>query len=165
MSDLRKWLGIEERSKEELFYIATKTALLKLESISCKIKSFENFNPYWYEPRPIDKVRIAQKSLGVYKIIYRPSNRVMSVGQGIVCGRRNRHVSVFKNKGADIVSKSGATSPSTTARHMYNHDSNLQNWWFSWCFVEDKFIIKFYENALQKELNPPFNSLHMGGNN
>jgi hypothetical protein len=64
-----------------------------------------------------------------------------------------------------IVSDSGATSPSTTGRHMYRFDSVLSNWWFSWCSIPDKFLVKCYEELLQKELNPQFNSIHMGGNN
>jgi hypothetical protein len=165
MTNLCEWLGIEKKSDDLLYESAVNTTLSELQSMMQRIEDLKSLSPHWSDPRQIDTVKIPQNVIGVYKIIHMPTDKVMSVGQGVVSSRRGRHVSVFKNKGIDIVSDSGATSPSTTGRHMYRFDSVLSNWWFSWCSIPDKFLVKCYEELLQKELNPQFNSIHMGGNN
>ena len=104
-------------------------------------------------------------TIGVYKIIHIPTDKVMSIGQGNVSGRRTRHLSVFKNNGQDITHSGGSTSGSVVAQKMFRHDSNLNNWAFSWCETKEKTLASQYEYELQQEMLPPFNGLHMGGNN
>ena len=89
----------------------------------------------------------------------------MSIGQGNVSGRRTRHLSVFRNNGQDITHSGGSTSGSVVAQKMFRHDSNLNNWAFSWCETKEKTLASQYEYELQQEMLPPFNGLHMGGNN
>tara|TARA_R100000005_G_C4878829_1_gene131499 strand:+ start:82 stop:582 length:501 start_codon:yes stop_codon:yes gene_type:complete len=129
------------------------------------IKRLKNKQPVWSSPCPIEIAKVPSKTIGVYKIIYKPTNEIMSIGQGDVGNRKGRHKSVFLNGGRDITHKGGTTSGSVTAQKMYRHDSNLSNWLFSYCSVTEKTLANAFEFELQQDLKPQFNALHMGGNN
>ena len=128
------------------------------------VKSMTSFEPKWSDPAPIDSIRIG-KGLGVYRIIYKPEEETKSIGQGVVAQRRTRHKGVFKNGGKDIISLSGATSSSQTGQKMFAYDNNLDNWWMEFCFIPQKALCAEYEKLLQKNEEPEFNMLSMGGNN
>ena len=143
--------------------IAIKRQQLK-ESLR-QLDVLENKVPTWSDVVRMDDARVPGGTIGVYKIIYKPTMKVMSIGQGNVKGRRGRHLSVFKNGGKDITHIGGSTSGSVVAQKMFRHDSNLDNWLFSWCETKEKTLASQYEFELQQEMLPPFNGLHMGGNN
>ncbi len=129
-----------------------------------RIKNLSCFEPEWSNIEPITTVKIGN-GLGVYRIIYKPSGETMSIGQGVVSQRRTRHKIVFLNNGKDVVSPNGHISPSQTAKKMFLYDSNIDNWLFQFCFIPHKQLCSEYEKALQKEEEPEFNLLSMGGNN
>ena len=124
-----------------------------------------NKKPVWSLPKPIEVAKVPSGTIGVYKIIHRPTDEVMSIGQGNVGNRKGRHKSVFLNDGKDITHKGGTTSGSVTAQKMYRHDNDLSNWYFSYCSMGEKTLANAFEDELQQDLRPPFNALHMGGNN
>ena len=135
-----------------------KESLRQLDVLESKV-------PTWSDVTPMDNASVPSGTIGVYKIIHVPTDKVMSIGQGNVANRKGRHLSVFKNGGRDITHKGGSTSGSVVAQKMFRHDSNLDNWSFSWCETKEKTLASQYEFELQQEMLPPFNGLHMGGNN
>ena len=128
------------------------------------IKSMSSFEPKWSDPAPIDSIKISE-GLGVYLIIYKPTEETMSIGQGNVTHRRTRHKSVYKNNGKDVVSPNGHVSPSQTAKKMFAYDDNIDNWWMQYCHISHKALCAEYEKLLQENEEPEFNLLSMGGNN
>ena len=162
---------------DKIFQKTVMEKMLSLTEERAEVKNLLNHSPEWSEPKPIDtnqkfggesKGRIK----GVYKIIYKPfyegedgTPYVMYIGQGNVSSRRNRHKSVFKNKGKDIVSPNGHVSPSQAGKKMYIFDDNIDNWLFSYCNIGVKSLCSEYEKALQKEEEPEFNNSSMSGCN
>jgi|10_taG_2_1085330.scaffolds.fasta_scaffold25364_2 hypothetical protein len=130
-----------------------------------ELSRLEKKVPYFSEPFPIKDIRISGKPIGVYKIFHEKDMNIMSIGQGNIKGRLIRHLGVFRNKGQDIRHEGGSTSSSITAQKMYKYDSDLNNWYFSWCDVKEKGLASEFESELQHQYRPPFNALHMGGNN
>jgi len=130
-----------------------------------QLDRLEKVKPVWSVVQQMDKVSVPTKTIGVYKIIYKPNGKVMSIGQGNVSGRRTRHLSVFKNKGRDIIHSGGSTSGSVVGQKMYRYDDNLNNWLFSFCDCKEKTLASQFEYELQHQILPEFNGLHMGGNN
>lgn len=88
MTDLCAWLGIESKSDDLLYESAVSNTLSELQSIIQRVESLKSLSPHWSEPKQIDQAKITSSVLGVYKIIYMPTNTIMSVGQGIVSNRR-----------------------------------------------------------------------------
>ena len=133
--------------------------------------TFLNFTPKWFEPNPIEDPAVGagsrkSKNLGIYKIIYGPTDEVMYIGQGIISGRKSKHIMVFRNKGEPIVRGPGkANTDSPAARKMYNFDDNIDNWLFSFCIVDNKALCQRYEDCLIKNEDPEFNSPGMSGCN
>ena len=105
-----------------------------------QLDRLEEVKPVWSVVQQMDKASVPTKTIGVYKIIYKPNGKVMSIGQGNVSGRRTRHLSVFKNKGRDIIHSGGSTSGSVVGQKMYRYDDNLNNWLFSFCDCKEKNI-------------------------
>ena len=153
IDDLPAYIKAISTKREEI-----KNSLVELSKLEKKV-------PYFSEPFPIKSVRISGAPIGVYKIFHKEDMSIMSIGQGNISGRLSRHLSVFKNKGQDIRHKGGSTSSSITAQKMYKYDSDLNNWYFSWCEVKEKGLASEFESELQSLYRPPFNALHMGGNN
>ena len=143
--------------------ISKKQAELK-ESLN-KLELLKSKKPVWSLPKPMESVKVPSGTIGVYKIIYKPDEKVMSIGQGNVGNRRSRHKSVFNNNGKDITHNGGTTSGSVTAQKMYKYDTKLSNWYFSHCNITEKTLANAFEFELQQKLQPQFNALHMGGNN
>jgi hypothetical protein len=145
----------------------------RLTTDLAKITMMKNSEPEWSEPKPLFKKKHGKKmfepfgvirgTIGVYRIIYKPTMETVSIGCGVITGRLGRHRSVFLNKGKDISHKSGTTSPSATAGHMYKYDTHRKNWLFSWCSIENKLLAEEYELQLQKMETPLFNDLSMAG--
>ena len=127
------------------------------------IKSMSAFEPKWTKPLPIDSGKV-RDGLGVYRIIYKPTQETMSIGQGNVGNRKCRHKGVFKNNGKDMVSPNGHVSPSQTGKKMFVYDDNIDNWLFQYCLIPEKVLCSEYEKLLQENEEPEFNLLFMGGN-
>ena len=145
----------------------SRSVLKQIEELSAKLESTRNmvgFVPEWSEAVPIEKAKV-KGGLGVYRMIYGPTKEVMSIGQGHVGQRKSRHLGVFRNGGVDMVSPNGHVSPSQTGKKMFAFDSNIDNWYFSYCLVPNKSICAEYELQLQFEFEPQFNELSMAGNN
>ena len=153
IDDLPAYIRAIEIKRQQL-----KESLRQLDVLEKKV-------PVWSDVTLMSEALVPTGTIGVYKIIYKPTMEVMSIGQGNVSGRRTRHLSVFKNNGQDITHSGGSTSGSVVAQKMFKHDSNLDNWLFSWCETKEKTLASQYEFELQQEILPPFNGLHMGGNN
>ena len=117
----------------------------------------------WTQPKPRNQAHKGTGSIGVYKIIHRPSNKVMSIGQGNIGARKARHLGVFRNNGQTLISKNGKPSGSVTGQKMYEFDSNEDNWDFSLLAVGSKLLSCFIEESEQERLQPAFNASHMGG--
>ena len=121
-------------------------------------------DPVWTELFQISKrspIALGRKT-GVYKIYHKEQDEPMVIGEGVVAGRKSRHVSVFKNKGVAIAHSGGSSSPCSTATKMYQYDSDIDNWFFSWCELP-KAISTKYETVLIKKLKPEFNLQSMAG--
>ena len=127
------------------------------------LKKLADFKPIWTTAEPFATVRIGSKSIGVYRIIYRPTGETKSIGEGNISQRRSRHKGCFLNGGEDMVSANGHVSPSQTAKKMYNYDPNINNWLFSFCVVNVKAVSTAYETELIKDEEPEFNLLSMAG--
>ena len=134
-----------------------------------KVEELSNNKPEWTSPRPITEPSpksngfSVSKSIGVYRIIHKPTNKIASIGCGKVGNRKYRHKGVYLNDGKTMISENGAPSGSMTGMHMYKHDKNINNWLFQWAYVGNKSLAEQYEILLQKTENPLFNSLHMAG--
>ena len=156
---------IDEKDSVKLYKRAIDKKRLQLKESLKQLDIIENKVPIWSSPEPIESAKVPSRTIGVYNIIYQPTGKVMSIGQGNVSNRKGRHKAVFRNSGKDITHTGGTTSGSVTAQKMYRHDNNIDNWYFSWCDVKEKTLASQYEAELQYELLPEFNPLHMGGTN
>ena len=145
----------------DLFKAAAVLRLQELSEQTAEVKNFVEYEPNWSYAGPLESVRIG-KGTGVYRIIYKPSGKTLSIGQGNLEERRQRHKSVFLNNGEDVVSPAGHVSPSQTAKKMFRYDTNLNNWYFSFCFIV-KSLCETYEKILVKDEKPEFNLIHMAG--
>ena len=139
-----------------------------------RIKECGGREPIWSEERPLFKRRrgntrfepfgCPSDTIGVYRIIYKPTMETLGIGCGVVSARLGVHRKVFLNGGRDIFhKKSGTTSGSATGGHMYRHDTHRKNWMFSWCDIGNKSLAEEYEDLLIKLEKPLFNKEWMGG--
>ena len=138
-----------------------------------RIKELSNRKPEWSEPRKLfnkkrgkkrfDPFGIPTGTIGVYRIIYKPTMETVSIGCGGTALRLARHRSVFLNKGKDITNPGGTTNGSATGGHMYKYDHYRKNWMFSWCSIGNKSLANEYEDLLIKIEKPLFNDESMGG--
>ena len=133
------------------------------------INELSNDKPDWTIPHPIvdsspkSKGYSVWKSIGVYRIIHKPTNQIVSIGCGNIAARKYRHKSVHLNNGKTLISKNGSPSPSMTGMHMYKMDKDINNWWFSWTHIGSKSLAEQYEILLQNKMKPLFNNLSMAG--
>ena len=144
----------------------TKDVLLndynKVDELSNNLPEQTELHPIT-EPSPKSKGFAVSSSIGVYRIIYKPTNQVASIGCGNVNCRKARHKGVHKNKGKTMMTKNGAPSPSMTGMHMYKHDKDINNWLFQWTHIGNKPLAEQYEKLLQHKEKPLFNNLSMAG--
>ena len=138
-----------------------------VESISKDLenaKTLAGQEPDWSVP---DKITNKSKHIcgvGVYKIYHRDwiaEDVPLYIGQGNVSNRKTRHASVFKNKGK-ILDSGG---DSHAAKKMYAYDTDIENWFFSFCVLHDKAVSQEYEKILIENEEPEFNNLSMSGVN
>ena len=122
--------------------------------------------PVWSDIEPIDgksKKAGISKALGVYRIIYKPSGLTMYIGKGNIGARRYRHKNVFLNDGTPVTNPGGSVDNSPAAQKMYKHDTDINNWLFSWCDIGNDALSKSYEMVLQEIEKPPFSESYMAG--
>ena len=154
---------------DKFYNTAVNNVIQQLSENIAMIKSLSSNEPVWSDIVPIDgpspKIQNHKisNSIGVYKIIYKPTMEIMSIGCGNVSARKARHLGVFKNKGKTIISKNGSPSPSITGMYMFRHDRNINNWLFQWCNVGNKELSEMYEIILQQNETPIFNNESMAG--
>ena len=138
-----------------------------------RIKELSNKEPEWSKPRNLFKKKqgkvnfqslgVPSNTIGVYRIIYKPSGKTMYIGNGVVPNRLIRHRKVFLNKGVDIINPGGTTNGSAVGQHMYRYNHYRKNWLFTWCCIENKSLSEEYEKLLIMMEEPLFNTKHMGG--
>lgn len=107
------------------------------------------------------------KKIGVYRIVHKPTNKTMYIGQGVISGRRKAHSTVYLNEGNPVVyiKKNGESSSSVDSvagRKMYFYDNNIDNWEFYWIKCP-KDLAKEFETQLQNYYNPEFCDKKMSG--
>ena len=130
---------------------------------------YGDFNPKWTEPAALtSKVKpgprgFTMQGLGVYNIIYGPTEIVMYTGQGVVSHRKSAHKMIFKNEGKVIVHAGGTRTDSPVARKMFDYDPNLDNWLHQYCLIDNKELCAAYELELINEMSPEFNAQGMAG--
>ena len=151
----------------KIYKQVVETKILDLKLQIKKMKLLEDVIPKWSKKIPINHPSEdgISKAIGVYKVFHGPTGRLMSIGQGNIANRRQRHISIFKNKGDSIIWESGASEGSQTASKMYKFDKNINNWLFSWCDCANKQIAIELENHLIRKLKPKFNLQSMAGVN
>ena len=150
-------------ANDKLFKKAVVDKIEKLAKQLAEAKLLVNHNPKWSTPEKYTECSVPQ-GIGVYKISHADLG-IAYIGQGNVNNRKYRHLSVFKNDGKDIVSINGHVSPSQAGKKMYAYDSNLENWFFSYCITGNKDVAVEYEKLLTEDIEPAFNNLAMSGVN
>ena len=145
--------------------------------ISENLKSIKELNsmpnPVWIEPYPIAgrssvplTYMLSGKQIwktGVYKIFHWNNfDTPMVIGQGNIVDRQQKHRLIFRNKGSSVIYSGGSSSGCQTATKMYQYDTDIDNWYLSWCELP-KNIMEKYEAILIKELKPKFNADFMAG--
>mgnify|MGYP001172214044 FL=1 len=139
----------------------------KVESISKDLenaKALAGQEPTWSIPDKITNRSEGTCGIGVYKIYHKDwiaEDVPLYIGQGNVSARKNRHASVFKNKGKILASG----GDSHAAKKMYAYDTDINNWYFSFCIVGNKSVASEYEDLLIKSQEPEFNNPSMSGVN
>jgi len=150
----------------KIFNEAIKSRKVRLQEQIKRIDEIEkNGILKWSEPLSLTakEGNGISKAVGVYRIIYKPTMTVMSIGCGNVGNRRIRHKNVFNNKGMPIIHSGGGSSDSQTALKMYLYDPDLNSWLFSWVNVGDKGLAEDFETKLIYDTEPVFNNLSMAG--
>ena len=164
---------------EDIYSRAVANIIDNLQKSIDNIKTNAKVLPPWSKPEPFkESLTGATSKMGVYKIFHcdRDANELeawqtgyelddltlMSIGCGIIANRKGRHKAIFLNDGKPTTSAVSASS-SQTATKMYNHDPNLDNWYFSWCDVGNKELSHEYESVLIHQLKPKFNDISMAG--
>jgi hypothetical protein len=151
---------------ESIYNKVIKSKLLELKLEIKNIKLLSKTIPKFTKPICFESAHNGgiSKAIGVYKIIYAPTGVVMSIGQGNIGARKDRHLQIFRNKGLSAIYKSsGASSGSQCGSKMYKFDSNIDNWLFSWCDCGNKNIAAELEIRLIDKYKPEFNLETMAG--
>ena len=130
--------------------------LVEAEYALDRLRQLTEFDPKWSEYEPMSGIIPGTNVNGVYKILYKPENKVYYIGQGKVGARKSSHCSAFRS--GTKKSEIGKVS-----RMMRDKDSNIDNWHFSFCDAHEKTIAASYEARLIALESPEFNSQHMAG--
>ncbi len=138
-----------------------------------RIKELSNREPVWSEPRKLFKKKhgkirfepfgVPHGTIGVYKMIYKPTGEIASIGCGVIGHRLSRHRTIFLRKGRAKICPGGTSNSSATGSHMYKHDTHRKNWLFNWCSISNRSLADEYEDVLIKTEKPLFNNKSMGG--
>ena len=155
-------------ANNKLFKKAVANTIENLAKELAEAKLLINHNPEWSTPATISEaIKWGSGGIGVYKIYHKDwiAEDVASyIGQGVISNRKSTHASVFRNKGKAIPCKS-SNSHSEAASKMYEYDTDIENWFFSFCVFDNKPVASEYEKILIKNEEPLFNNLAMSGVN
>lgn len=130
--------------------------MLEVEYMLDRLRQRKMFPPKWTDYQPIGDPMTGTNVNGVYKILYKPEERVYYIGQGKIGARKTAHNAAFREGVAE--NEIGKVS-----RCMYEKDPNMDNWHFSFCDAYEKSIASQYEARLIALEDPEFNSQHMAG--
>ena len=154
------------RTNDNLFKKSVANTIENLAKELEQAKLLINHNPEWSTPIKFsERMAMGSNGIGLYKIIHKDGMITMYVGQGRISARRGCHKLVFKNKGKIIIGKTNSWTKSEAASKMYEYDTDIENWFFSFCVLHDKAVSKEYETILIDTEEPLFNSEYMAGVN
>ena len=155
-------------TNDKLFKKAVANTIENLAKDLAEAKLLINHNPEWSTPIKLSEtIKPGSGGIGVYKIYHRDwiaEDVALYIGQGVISGRKGTHASVFRNKGKAIPCKN-SNSHSEAAEKMYEYDTDIENWFFSFCVLHDKAVSQEYEKILIETEEPEFNNLSMSGVN
>ncbi len=153
-------------TNDKLFKKAVANTIENLAKELAQAKLLINHNPEWSTPIKFsERMAMGSNGIGLYKIIHKDGMITMYVGQGGVGARKNTHMRFFKNKGKMIKYGASTWTKSEAASKMYEYDTDIENWFFSFCVLHDKAVSKEYETILIDTEEPLFNSEYMAGVN
>tara|TARA_B100001059_G_scaffold25572_1_gene20559 strand:+ start:140 stop:631 length:492 start_codon:yes stop_codon:yes gene_type:complete len=107
---------------------------------------------------------IGGKTLGIYRIRYKPSIEIMYYGEGRINNRIDKAYGVWVNGG-----EARSDSPCRHGNKMYARDSKVGNWQFSYyaidldCKESTKSLSEDIEKLLVERDAPAFNNKSMTG--
>ena len=151
-----------------LFDTETSSMVRGFKEFGMNLAETQLKNP-WHPVQPITK-SVGANRVGLYKIFYQ--DEVMYIGMGNLDARRSRHIIVFNNEGKADVSDNGRASDSAVARKMYEHDPELDNWYFQFLLIDGElvkermvadYVMKQMETILVRKHKPQFCAEHMVG--
>ena len=151
-------------ANNKLFKKAVANTIENLAKELAEAKLLINHNPEWSTPIKFsERMAMGSNGIGLYKIIHKDGMITMYVGQGSVSARKNTHLRVFKNKGKMIKYGASTWTKSEAASKMYEYDTDIENWFFSFCVLYDKAVSQEYEKILIEAEEPIFNNECMAG--
>ena len=155
-------------SNDKLFKKAVANTIENLAKDLAEAKLLINHNPEWSTPAKISEaIKWGSGGIGVYKIYHKDwiaEDVALYIGQGNISDRKSTHAFIFRNKGKPVPCKHSDTK-SPVASKMYEYDTDIENWFFSFCVLHDKAVSKEYETILIDTEEPLFNSEYMAGVN
>ena len=105
----------------------------------------------------------AGRKQGIYCLIYKSTNEVMYIGNGVLSQRITRMRNIWSNNGQIIYHDGGGSSDHIGARKAFEMDSDENNWIIRWCQVEERMMREQIEIELVNRVDPPFNQKGMAG--
>ena len=155
-------------TNDKLFKDAVANTIENLAKELAQAKLLINHNPEWSTPIKLsERIKQGSGGIGVYKIYHKDwiaEDVALYIGQGSVSDRKSTHALVFRNKGKAVPCKHSDTK-SPVASKMYEYDTDIENWFFSFCVFDNKPVASEYEKILIKNEEPLFNNLAMSGVN
>ena len=155
-------------TNDKLFKKAVANTIENLAKDLAEAKLLINHNPEWSTPIKLsERIKWGSGGIGVYKIYHKDwiaEDVALYIGQGSVSDRKSTHALVFRNKGKAVPCKHSDTK-SPVASKMYEYDTDIENWFFSFCVFDNKPVASEYEKILIETEEPEFNSEYMSGVN
>ncbi len=153
-------------ANNKLFKKSVANTIENLAKELAQAKLLINHNPEWSTPIKLsERIKQGSGGIGVYKIYHKDwiaEDVALYIGQGVISGRKGTHALVFRNKGKAIPCKN-SNSHSEAASKMYEYDTDIENWFFSFCVLHDKAVSQEYEKILIEAEEPIFNNECMAG--
>ena len=146
------------KKTDKIFNRALVNQIKKAERQIQNLESeFVGFMPEWSDPvslgydgRTQEKGGLSvTKKIGVYGLIYEPTEEIMYIGQGIINDRKSTHKLIFKNKGKVIEHPGGTRTDSPAGRKLFDYDPDIDNWLFQYCLIPNKQLCAEYKTWKQ----------------
>ena len=163
--------------RDKLLDQAIADSIEKLSKALAEAKLLTNKEPKWSTPLKINsrsRQIVGGAGIGVYKIYHKDSvaeDIALYIGQGSIIQRKGCHCHVFRNKDQAGLSQKNlerfqnSQTKSHAAIKMHDYDPEIDNWFFSFCTLDNKDVSQEYENLLITDEEPLFNNLSMSGVN